>query len=149
MTATDVNNISLYNARDIYGINVVDPNNIYDIEADVFAPCALGGIINDDTIKRLKVLAVAGSANNQLAEGYHAEMLREKGILYAPDYAINAGGVILLAGETPEGFDQKLVNKKVANIGPTLMKIFEQSGNAGIPTTDIADKLAEERLNAT
>ena len=147
VTATDVNNEALYEVRDTYGINIVDPNNIYDIECDIFSPCALGGIINDDTINRLKVLAVAGSANNQLAEERHAELLLEKGILYAPDYAINAGGVILLSGETPEGFDQNIVDEKLDGIGPTLTKIFERSVSENVPTTVVADKLAEERLN--
>ena len=147
VTATDVNNDALYHVRDTYGVNIVDPNNIYDIECDIFSPCALGGIVNDDTVKRLKVKAVAGSANNQLEDPRHAVALKEKGILYAPDYAINAGGVILLAGETPEGFNQKLVDEKLGNIGPTLTKIFEQSKSSDEPTTVIADRLAEERLN--
>ena len=147
VTATDVNNDALYHARDTYGINVVDPNNIYDIECDIFSPCALGGVINDDTVRRLKVKAVAGSANNQLDESRHAVDLKEKGILYAPDYAINAGGVILLAGETPDGFSQKLVDEKLSHIAPTLTKIFEQSKAENEPTDVIANRLAEERLN--
>ena len=93
--------------------------------------------------------AFAGSANNQLAEPHLARILKDMGILYAPDFAINAGGVILLAGEAPDGkFNKRIVNKKLKEIGPTLTKIFRAHEDENKTTLEIANQLAEERLNA-
>ena len=105
--ATDVNPERIEHAVSELGIEVVDSDEIYGVECDVFAPCALGGVLNDDTIARLRCAVIAGAANNQLLdEVRHGEMLRERGIVYAPDYVINAGGVINISCELrPGGYD--------------------------------------------
>lgn len=114
-------------------------------DVDIYVPCALGGDINDETISKIKAKVIAGAANNQLARAYHAKMLHDKGILYAPDYAINAGGVInvVMIGLTHE---QMLERVKV--IGKTLDEIFERSKLENIDTATIADKIVQERLTA-
>lgn len=120
---------------------------IYSMNCNVFAPCALGGIINDDTIGDFRCDIIAGSANNQLLEDRHGVALNDMGILYAPDYVINAGGVIMVSGDREDGtFDKNLAFEKVNNIGNTLTEIFEESKVTGIPTHIIADKIAEKRL---
>ena len=105
-----------------FGAKAVPSDSIYDAEVDIFAPCALGAVINDDTVARLRAPIVAGSANNQLAEPRHGAALRDRGILYAPDYAINAGGVIDVASEhcSPEGYDGRWVRSRLDGIGATL-----------------------------
>ncbi len=125
----------------------VEPDEIYGVEADIFAPCALGGIINDETIPRLKVEIVVGAANNQLLGIEHGDMLEERNILYAPDYVANAGGVIngcieLLGWEPSYSFS------KVQGIYDTLLSVFEIAKADGIPTHQAADRLAERRLAA-
>ena len=112
---------------------------------DVFAPCALGAIINDETLPRLKASVVAGSANNQLAEPRHGLAAREAGILYAPDYVINAGGVINISHEGPD-YDQAKAFAHVARIGETLDEIFRLSEARGVTTAEAADELAEARF---
>lgn len=119
---------------------------IHSVDCNVFAPCALGAIINDITIPQLNCDIVAGSANNQLLESSHGKDLLMAGILYAPDYVINAGGVIMIAGETDDGFDHAIVDRKVNNIGPTLTTIFEESKATMIPTNLIARKMANKML---
>lgn len=149
VTASDLNQDRLKKAVKDYGVTTVGVDEIYDTACDIFSPCALGGIINAATIERLSragIKAVAGSANNQLAEDGLADVLRERGILYAPDFAINAGGVILLAGETPAGFDRELVDKRLDGIGPTLMRIFEASEKEHKSTVRIANEMAEARF---
>jgi len=115
------------------------------VRADVFAPCALGGIINDQTIPELKVRIVAGAANNQLFEERHGAMLRERDILYAPDYVANAGGIlngcIELLGWNPEH-----ASRKVDEIYDTVLQIFKSAQAEGLTTNAAADRLAEERL---
>lgn len=112
---------------------------------DVFSPCALGGIINDVTVHRLRCRIVAGAANNQLAEMRHGAKLQELGILYAPDYVINAGGIIVTSAEL-HGRDAAFAKKQVENIYPTLMNVFDYSDFRSIPTSVGADQLAEQRL---
>ncbi len=124
----------------------VDPEKIYDTEADIFCPCALGAIINDKTIPRLKVDIIAGGANNQLAdEKKHGQMLIKKGIIYAPDYAINAGGLISVANEL-EGYAQERAMKQAEGIFDTITKIFQISKEKKIPTYEASNRLAEERI---
>lgn len=124
----------------------VVPEKIYDVDADVFCPCALGAIINDDTLKRLKVKIIAGGANNQLAdEKKHAAALVERGILYAPDYAINAGGLINVANEL-EGYSRERALKQAEEIYTTITKIFSIAKSEGIPTSQASDRLALERI---
>jgi leucine dehydrogenase len=123
----------------------VAPGEIYAVEADIFAPCALGGILNDETIPQLRVEIVAGAANNQLLEARHGEALQARGILYAPDYAANAGGVINGCIELLD-WEQSHSRAKVEAIYDTLLEIFQRADAAGVPTSKAADELAEARL---
>lgn len=125
----------------------VPPEHIYEQEVDVFAPCALGAVINDDTIFRLRAKVVAGAANNQLAEDRHGEQLMRRSILYAPDYVINAGGLIDVAHERdPGGYDRDKMLRHIERIDDTLIEIFERADAEGLPTNVVADKIAEERF---
>lgn len=125
----------------------IEPEKIYDVDADIFAPCALGGILNDETIPRFKFKIIAGGANNQLLdEEKHDRMLMEHGILYAPDYVINAGGLINVAREV-EGYSREHAMKKTESIYDTLMKIFEISKREKIPTHVASGRIVEERLS--
>ena len=145
LVATDVNHDNMKRVIDEFAAEPVETNEIFSVRAEVFAPCALGGILNDQTIPKLKVRIVAGAANNQLLEETHGAMLRERNILYAPDYVANAGGVlngcIELLGWRPE---QAL--KKIDEIYDTLLRIFESAQAQGLSTNAAADQLAEDRL---
>ncbi len=127
------------------GAEVVTGDDIYGSAADVFAPCALGGIINDATIPMLRVAIVSGGANNQLLEPRHGDVLEERGILYAPDYVANAGGVINVFGEVA-GWDSAHALQKADEIYDTILKIYEIAKSDGIPSYEAADRLAERRL---
>jgi leucine dehydrogenase len=129
------------------GAKIVEGDAIYSAEARLFAPCALGGIINDKTIPMLKVEIIAGAANNQLLEERHGDVLRERGILYAPDYVANAGGVINVYGEV-SGWDAQRALDKADGIYDTILKVFDLAKDAGIPTYLAADRIAEQRLAA-
>ena len=147
LIVTDINKEAVKRAVDRFNAKVVDPNDIYDVDCDIFSPCALGAIINDDTISRLKAKVVAGSANNQLKSNEHGEKLYEKGIIYAPDYVINAGGVINIADELNGSYNQQRAMNKVATIYNNLLKIFDISAKDNIPTHLAADRLAEQRIS--
>jgi leucine dehydrogenase len=145
MIATDVDEAKLQRVVKEFGATPVMPDEIYGVTADLFAPCALGGIINDQSIAQLKVEIVAGGANNQLLAEKHGDELSRRGILYVPDYAANVGGVIngcreLLGWEAPQS------SAKVDEIYDTLLDIFKTAETEGIPTYRAADRLAEERL---
>ena len=127
------------------GAKVVSPEEIYSTECDVFAPCALGAIINAETIPQLRCRIVAGSANNQLKEKAHGDELHRRGILYAPDYAINAGGLISAYIDWKEHTTEGIM-KKVEEIGDRIGEIIAASKKTGEPTHTIADKIAEERI---
>jgi len=131
-------------ARDT-GAEVVVGDAIYNATADIFAPCALGGILNDTTIPMLRVEIVAGGANNQLLEARHGDVLEEKGIDYAPDYVANAGGVINVFGEVA-GWDSDRALRKADDIYDTVLKVYEIASTDGIPSYVAADRLAERRL---
>jgi phenylalanine dehydrogenase len=124
---------------------VVSGNDVYSAEADVFVPCAFGGIINDVTIELLKVKAVAGSANNQLLTEKHGEVLKQKGILYAPDYIVNAGGLIQVADEL-YGFNKERVLSKTRSIYTSLLEVYRQAGLDDITTIQAANRLCEKRI---
>ncbi len=130
------------------GGQVVAPDAILSSEADVIAPCALGAVLNDDSIGALKAPIVAGLANNQLAEARHATMLKERGILYAPDYVANAGGIIAVAAEYAGSVDLHALGRKCDAIGDTLGDIFRRADAANSDTASIADSLAREKLAA-
>jgi leucine dehydrogenase len=128
-----------------FGATAVVSDQIYSAAADIFAPCALGAILNDDTIPQLRVEMVVGAANNQLLEPRHGDALRARNILYAPDYAANAGGIISFGREL--GWDLDFMLKRVDGIYDTLQKIFAIADRESVPTSVAADRLAEERLN--
>lgn len=130
------------------GAESVAPDEIYGVECDVFAPCALGAIINDFTIDKLKCRIIAGAANNQLKDTKHGDILDEKGILYIPDYVINAGGVINVYEEFV-GYDKEKAMEKASKIFDNVNEIIEISKRDGIPTYKAADKLAEDRIAKT
>ncbi|XBQ16046.1 MAG: Glu/Leu/Phe/Val dehydrogenase dimerization domain-containing protein [Oceanicaulis sp.] len=128
------------------GATIVPTDEIYDVDADVFTPCALGAVINPDTIDRLKVKIVAGAANNQLLTRDMGEALRKRGILYAPDYVINAGGIINVMGEIDPRFDAKWVEGKLVTLKRTLGEILDTAENEGRPANLVADELARQRI---
>jgi leucine dehydrogenase len=146
LVVTDVDRARVDRVVKEYGAAAVEPDNIYSAEANIFAPCALGGILNDQTIPQLRAQLVVGGANNQLLEPRHGDLLEQRGILYAPDYAANAGGVINGCCQEMLGWDAARTLEKVDGIYDTLLKIFDMSKEAGIPTYRAADRLAEERL---
>lgn len=129
------------------GATAVTMSEIFALDVDVFAPCALGAILDDDSIPQLKAQVVAGAANNQLARREHGTALMRRGILYAPDYVINAGGIIDIYYEGP-GYDWSRVERHLQQIGQTLATIYERSHAENRPTGEIADRMAEERFKA-
>ncbi len=129
------------------GATAVAPDAIYDQVADVYAPCALGASVNDETLTRLRVEIIAGGANNQLAENRHGDQLEAQGILYAPDYVINGGGVINVYGELHR-WPAERSQKKAGEIYDTLLRIFAIAREQKIPTYRAADRLAEQRIAA-
>jgi leucine dehydrogenase len=145
LTVTDIDADRIARVRDAFGARVVGTDEIYGLEADVFAPCALGAVINDDTLKVLRVSVVAGAANNQLARTHHGQELHARGILYAPDYVINAGGLINVYGELNDWSPDRS-KRKAQEIYATLHRIFELAEAEGVPTHAAADRVAEERI---
>ncbi len=145
LIVTDIHKEPVKRAVEKYGAKAVDPDDIYQVDCDIFSPCALGGVINDETIPQLKAKVIAGSANNQLRENRHGDMLYELGIVYAPDYVINAGGVINVADELL-GYNRERAMKKVEQIYHNLEKVFAISKRDRIPTYLAADRMAEERI---
>lgn len=127
------------------GVTPVSVDQIFGLDVDVFAPCALGSALNDDTLPQLHAKVVAGSANNQLAEERHDKELMTRGILYAPDYVINAGGLIDVSYER-FGYDRDKLVKHIEGIYDTLMEIFERARSEQLPTGMVADHIAEERF---
>lgn len=127
------------------GARAVASDEIYGQQADIFAPCALGGGINDRTIPQLKVEIVAGAANNQLLEDRHGDELESRGILYAPDYVANAGGVINVYSELA-GWSRERSLRKADEIYHTILNVFDIAQQDGIPTYKAADRLAERRI---
>lgn len=131
------------------GAQVVDPNVIYDLEMDIYSPCALGATINDQTIDRLKCAVIAGGANNQLKdEAKHGRILVEKGIVYAPDFLINAGGVINVGAEYFGGYNRETVYKQTEKIYDTCLGILNKSEKENIPAQQAAIETAKARIEA-
>lgn len=145
LTVTDIDGARVERCVAEYDATAVAPDAIYGVDADIFAPCALGAIINDDTLPVLKVAVVAGGANNQLAEPRHGEELRARGILYAPDYVINAGGLVNVYGEL-QGWDEERSLKKAGEIYQTVLRIFRRADADGVSPSVAADRLAEHRI---
>ncbi|HEY8088297.1 MAG TPA: amino acid dehydrogenase [Polyangiaceae bacterium] len=147
ITVADVDALKAERAHREFGATVVPLGGIFDVACDVFAPCALGSALNDETIPRLKARIVAGAANNQLAVPRNGDDLHARGILYAPDYAINAGGLVNVAQEVI-GYDEKKSREKTLQIKDTITEIVARSEKLKAPTYKVADMLVEERLAA-
>jgi leucine dehydrogenase len=145
VTACDINAASVEKASKEFGVTAVGAESIYDVGCDIFSPGALGAILNPQTIPRLKCKVIAGAANNQLATEKDGEALLQRGILYAPDFAINAGGVINIAHER-EGYDRDKAYAHVARIYDTIKNILEVSSNDHLPTNAVANRIAENRV---
>ncbi|CAN5231585.1 leucine dehydrogenase [soil metagenome] len=147
LTVADVDETALARAVREFNATPTGPNEIAATECDVFAPCALGAVVNDESLPTLRCSIIAGSANNVLLEPRHGEELTERGILYAPDYIINAGGLINVAGEL-EAYDEERVTKRVMEIRDSVEKIIALSRRDSVPPHVAADTLAEERISA-
>ncbi len=146
LTVTDIDEEAVQRAVDEFGATYVGPDAIYAVDADVFAPCALGGVVNDATLEQFSFDIVAGAANNVLGESaVHGAALEERGILYAPDYVINAGGLVSVYGEL-NGWDAAQAKAKTEEIYQALMSIYEVAENEGIGTHTAADRVAEHRI---
>ena len=143
---SDINDGALRRALEAYSAVAAAPDEIHGLDVDVFAPCALGGALNDATIPRIRASIVAGAANNQLAEAGHGRDLAERGILYAPDYVINAGGVINIS--LADDYDRDHAMRKAEKISDTLAQIFRRADADGLPTNQVADRMARERIAA-
>jgi leucine dehydrogenase len=145
----DINESRVQELREKHGFEAVPDDQHLEVECDIYSPCARGATINDETIPRLRCKAVAGCANNQLLEPRHARDLRARGILYAPDYVINAGGIINVSVELlPEGYVETTSLSKIDRIYDHLKTVFEISRVESIPTNEAAARLAEKRLAA-
>lgn len=129
-----------------FGAEVAEPGAIHGADLDVFAPCAMGGILNASSIPEIKAKVVAGSANNQMQDIADGQRMLEAGILYAPDYVINAGGVINVAGEALSNYDPAAIDAKVRGIPRTLNRIFERARRRNLTPGEVADQMAMERL---
>ena len=145
LIVTDIDEERVRNVVDTFGAEAVATEKIYSVNAPIFAPCALGAIVNDDTLKVMKFEIIAGAANNQLAEERHGDELEKRGVLYAPDYVINAGGLINVYGEI-NGWSADRAKRKAGEIYDTLLQLFELSRKEGLPTYKAADRLAERRI---
>lgn len=144
----DINQERLEEVRDKYGVQIYTGNNIYSEEMDIYAPCALGATVNDTTLGQFKAKIIAGSANNQLAdEQKHGQMLRERGIVYAPDFLINAGGIINVYAEL-EKYDRKEILRKTENIYNTTLEILKNAEANEITTYQAAFNIAQARIDA-
>jgi len=148
LIVTDIYEEKLKEVSEKYGAKVVSDKEIYEVHAEVFAPCALGAIINDETIDKLKFQIIAGGANNQLHdEEKHGQMLKDKNILYAPDYLINAGGVINVYFEVINEYSRERVTEKAKNIYNILLDVYKIADEDNIMTAEAAARFAEKRLN--
>jgi leucine dehydrogenase len=145
LIVTDIHKESVDRAVNDFGAKAVDPSEIYSVDCDIFAPCALGAIINDETISQIKAKVIAGAANNQLKETRHGDAIHEMGIVYAPDYVINAGGVINVADEL-YGYNSERAMKKVEQVYNNVERVIEIAKRDNIPTYAAADRMAEERI---
>ncbi|HET9984942.1 MAG TPA: Glu/Leu/Phe/Val dehydrogenase [Longimicrobiales bacterium] len=145
LVVTDIDEDRIERVVEELGAEPVGPERIYSVDSQIFAPCALGAVVNDQTIPQFRFEIIAGAANNQLAESRHGDELQAKGILYAPDYVINAGGLINVYGEL-NGWTSERAKRKAGEIYDTLLQLFEISKEQGVPTHDAADTLAERRI---
>ncbi|MGY6517700.1 MAG: Glu/Leu/Phe/Val family dehydrogenase [Lysobacteraceae bacterium] len=142
---TDINQAAVQRAVDEFGAEAVGLDEIYDVDADVYSPTALGGTVNEKTIDRIKAKIICGAANNQLATNEIGDELTKRGVLYAPDYAVNAGGLMNVSLEI-DGYNRERAMRMMRQIYHNLGRIFEIADRDGIPTYRAADRMAEERI---
>ena len=143
---TDINESRVADVSKKYNVQIFTGSDIYNADVDIYAPCALGATINDETIYRIKAQVIAGAANNQLAvEQIHGQVLKDKGIAYAPDFLINAGGIINVYGEIV-GYGKEVAMKRTENIYNTTLEIFHFADKQGITTHQAAFSIAEKRI---
>lgn len=147
--AADINEDHIRSLKEKIDFELVKPEYIYGVCCDIFAPCALGGILNSQTIPLLLCQIIAGSANNQLLTEEDGARLHRRGILYAPDYAANAGGVINISCEIGQHYDKKKAMRLTATIEKTLLEIYRLAGEQKLPTNIVANSLAEERFGVS
>lgn len=148
LRVTDISAANLERAKSEFGAEVLAPEGFVEVDADVLAPCALGGVLNKNTIPGIKAKVIAGAANNQLATENDGDRMQARGILYAPDYVINAGGVISVAAERDDSATQASVYAQIAKIGPRLTAIYGHSEATGRPPHEVADEMAREIMRA-
>ncbi len=147
MVVTDIDPAKVEAMASRYGAEPVEPEAVYDIDCDIFCPCALGKVINDETLNRLKCKIICGSANNQLAEEHHGKLLEQKGMVYAPDYITNAGGTIYDTDRLGVGgVSHERGRAKVCRIYENMVRVFEIADRDQIPTCLAADRMAEDRI---
>ena len=147
VTVADVDEEKVKQMAAQYKVNVVQPGEIHGLDVDVYSPCAMGGILNDQTTPELHCKIVCGSANNQLAEDRHGDMLAQRGVLYAPDYIVSAGGVISgMDSLSRDGFKRERAMETVSHIYKTMGNVIAISKEQNIPTYRAADVLAEQRI---
>ncbi|MBP92856.1 leucine dehydrogenase [Bizionia echini] len=148
VTISDISQERLEEVRSKYAVSIYGGHDIYSEAMDIYAPCALGATINDDTIYKIKAQVIAGAANNQLAvEQKHGKILQERGIVYAPDFLINAGGIINVYAEL-EGYDRKEIMRKTENIYNTTLEILNNANTHNITTNHAALNIAQARIDA-
>jgi len=145
LVVTDIDDARMQRVVKEFGAETVGPDQIYAVDAQIFAPCALGAIVNDDTLPQFKFEIIAGAANNVLAQERHGDVLHKREILYAPDYVINAGGLINVYGELND-WSMEQARRKAGEIYETLGQIFAYAKENGIPTYEAADRVAERRI---
>lgn len=147
VTATDVDEDAVARVAELGGVDIVETADLFEVDADILSPNALGAVLTEATIPRLQVAAVCGGANNQLATVEDAARLQERGILYAPDYVVNAGGLINVSDELhPDGYNPERCKHKAQRIGTTLLEIFAEATEAGVTTEIAAERVAEKRM---
>jgi len=145
LIVTDIHDDLIKRVIDEIGATAVRPDEIFGVKADIFAPCAMGAVVNDQTISQFKFQIIAGAANNVLKEEHHGDKLHELGILYAPDYVINCGGVINVADEL-DGYNYDRALKKVEKVYDNVAKVLKIAKEFKIPTYIAADRMAEQRI---
>ncbi|MBA6154323.1 Glu/Leu/Phe/Val dehydrogenase [Gelidibacter maritimus] len=146
VTISDIHRAHSEAIANTYKVDVYEGDDVYSHPMDIYAPCALGATINDDTINKIKAQIIAGSANNQLAEERHGQMLQEKGIVYAPDFLINAGGIIHVYSEI-ENWDKQEIKRKTEDIYNTTLEILERAAKNDVTPNAAALKIAKERIS--
>jgi leucine dehydrogenase len=145
LVVTDISEDKVERVIEDFGAEAVKPDEIYEVDAQIFAPCALGAIVNSETIPKLRADIIAGAANNQLATDEDANGLQERGILYAPDYVINAGGLINVYSELADWTTDRS-KRKAGEIYQTLLEVFQLAREEKLTTAEAADRIAQRRI---